>query len=51
MTLPVAFSGSASRKTTERGTLKPAIRVLLQASSSSAVTGVCWLAGDDPRTR
>jgi hypothetical protein len=39
MTLPVAFSGSSSRKATEAGTLNPAIRVLLQAISSSAVTG------------
>jgi hypothetical protein len=31
MTLPVAFSGRASRNATERGTLKPAIRVFDQA--------------------
>jgi pimeloyl-ACP methyl ester carboxylesterase len=35
-TLPVAFSGRASMNATVRGTLKPAIRSLAQAMSSSA---------------
>ena len=38
ITLPVAFSGSSSRNSTYRGTLKPAIRSRLHAISSSAVT-------------
>jgi hypothetical protein len=39
ITLPVAFSGSSARNSTNRGTLKPAIRSRLQAISSWSVTG------------
>jgi hypothetical protein len=41
MTFPVALSGSAWRNSTYLGALKPAILVLAQVMSSSAVTPSC----------